>query len=108
MLYTITEAGKLLSLQVGKYDNGICMVKSHYIMRNVMLCRSPYIVRIRKWRRLQWIGHVSRLWRQGMNTEIWKGNLLVKFEGDWRITWMDFSEVDCKDGMWLELAVDHV
>jgi hypothetical protein len=75
-------------------------------MRNWVLCRSPNIVRIMKSRRLQWAGHVARIWRQGMHTEVWKGNLLENFEGDWSIIlrWI----LGCEDGMWMELAVDHV
>jgi hypothetical protein len=27
------------------------------------LCSSPSIIRIIKWRRMRWVGHVARMWR---------------------------------------------
>jgi hypothetical protein len=29
------------------------------------LCSSPNIIRLIKWRRMRWAGHVARIWREG-------------------------------------------
>jgi hypothetical protein len=40
------------------------------------LYRSPSIVKIVKFRRLRWAGHVARMVIQGIHTEFWYGDLL--------------------------------
>ena len=48
--------------------------KVHNVWLNDLYC-SPNIVRVIKWRRMRWVGHVARMGRGEVYTGFWWGNL---------------------------------
>jgi len=86
--------------------------KLHNEELNDLYC-SPNIVRVIKWRRMRWAGHVARMgdWRGLYRVLVGKREGKIPL-GRARRRWednikMDFQEVGCASMDWIELAQDR-
>ena len=76
------------------------------------LCSSPNIVRVIKWRRMRWAGHVERMGEERVVCRVLLGKPVGKRPLERpRRRWvvnirMDLQEVGCGYVDWIELAQD--
>ena len=74
------------------------------------LCFSPNIVRVIKWRRMRWAGHIARMGDERCAYRVLVGKPERKRPlGKPRSRWednikMDLQEVGCEDMDWIDLA----
>jgi len=86
--------------------------KLHNEELNDLYC-SPSIVRVIKWRRMRWAGHVARVSERRGVYRVLVGKPKGKRPlGRPRSRWednikMDLKEVGCGDMVWIELALDR-
>jgi hypothetical protein len=74
---------------------------------NDLYC-SPNIVRVIKWRRMRWTGHVARMGRgEGVYRVVVRKPVGRRPLGRPRRGWMDLQEMGCAYMDWIELAQDR-